>query len=109
MLAGVLLYVIESTWPIDTAIYFGANFWRRSLKHMKDAVVAIINAFHDSGTVKGSRITRLSATSGIKRRPIQNNLCPATDLFTHVKDTSVEFDEMEARSPEPHMQEQIAI
>ena len=94
VLAGVLLYVVQASSPIDSPAHDCITTRRGALDHMKHAVVAVVDALNHTRTVERSSVARLSAARWIKRRAIENHRGPTTDALSDIYYASFKLDQM---------------
>src|SRR5262249_12344420 len=100
VLPGVLLNVIQSTWPVNATLNEITNFGRWTLNDVHDRL-AFVHAFHHPSAVQRPGVTGLTAAGGIKRRAVESDGSPPTNSLSDINDAGVKLDQMRVRVIEP--------
>jgi hypothetical protein len=80
VLAGVLLHVVDATWPIDGASHLA--WFNRGGRVMHDTMAVVsIRHFDHIRTAQLSRIVRLPARGGVKRGAIEDDAPSLAEVF----------------------------
>src|SRR5438067_10246469 len=97
MLAGVLLHVIEASFPGDRPGDLRPCAWQRRLQHVCDAVALVDDIGHSRATQR-AEIVRLPARRRIERRLVQVHPPP---VLRDVDDACIETRQVRIRVVQP--------
>jgi hypothetical protein len=94
VLSGVLLHVIQSAQPVDSAFDKSTYVRRPSLDYVQHAFFLIVDTLHHPQSIKGAGVAGLASTSWVESRTVQSDRRPSTHAFGPIDNARVEFDQM---------------